>query len=264
MSAPTHRPVSQVDVLAIAARDRKFEGLLLSPDITLDRMELTESRFERCLFQIPTIRGAGLTSAEFSDCRFEPTRFANCKLGRARFVGCSLFDAGTKKGCTFAFCDLQAAEVVRSNLSSGSFEGCELYGVNAVDSIFRGARFPRSTFTKAISKRSMLTKAAFDRCNFSFADLSGLHLQGCEFLSCKLSEASLIDADLSQATLLRCALDRVEWDRAKLRKADLRGSNLSGLNLTALAEYAGLRISESEQAEILKHLGIEVDDSTSS
>lgn len=225
-------------------------------------MDLAGSRFERCLFQVPTLRGSDLSSAEFSDSRSEPTPFANCKLGGARFVGCALFGAGANKGCTFAFCELQATEIVRSNLSSGSFEDCALYGVSAVEGSFRGARFPRSTFTRAISKRSTLTIARFDRCNFSFADLSGLHLQGCEFLSCKLSEASLIDTDPSQATFLACALDRVEWDRAKLRKADLPGSNLSGLNLAVLADYAGVRISESEQAEILKLLGVDVDAST--
>jgi fluoroquinolone resistance protein len=262
MSEPTYRAATQADVLAIAARGRKFEGLRLSGEITLDQLDLAESRFERCLFQVPTIRGADFSGTEFQDCRFEPTRFANCKLGRARFVGCTLFDATSKKGCTFAFCDLQAAEIVRSNLSSVSFDGSELYGIKAVEGSFRGARFPRSTFTKAISKRSILTKATFDTCNFSFADLSGLYLQGCEFLSCKLSEASLIDADLSHATFLRCALDRVEWDRAKLRKADLRGSNLSGLNLAMLADYAGLRISESEGTEVLKHLGVDVDTAT--
>jgi fluoroquinolone resistance protein len=258
---PTYRAISQEAFLATVAGDRKFEGLLLSADLVLDQLDLTESRFERCLFRIPTIRSADFSGAEFNECKVEPTRFANCKVRKTRFVGCTFFDAGSKNGCTFAFCDLQSAEIVRSNLSGSAFEGCDLYGVSGVESSFRGARFPRSTFTKTISKRSMLTKASFDTCNFSFADLAGLHLQSCEFLSCKMSEVSLIDADLSHATILRCALDRAEWERAKLRKADLRGSNLSGLNLAVLADYAGLRISESEQAELLRHLGIDVDTS---
>jgi uncharacterized protein YjbI with pentapeptide repeats len=58
--------------------------------------------------------------------------------------------------------------------------------------------------------------------------------------------------------MLVCDLDRADWDRAKLRKADLRGSTLSGLNLAVLSDYAGLRISESEQSEILRQLGVEV------
>jgi hypothetical protein len=50
----------------------------------------------------------------------------------------------------------------------------------------------------------------------------------------------------------------VEWDRAKLRKADLRGSELSGLNLTVVSDYAGVMISDSEQSEILRQLGVDV------
>ena len=104
----------------------------------------------------------------------------------------------------------------------------------------------------------MLTKASFDKCNLSFADLSGLYLQNGEFLFCKFSETSFIDTDFSHSTILACDLDRAEWDRAKLRKADLRGSTLSGLNLAVGVHYSGLKISESEQSEILQQLGVEV------
>ena len=48
---PTYRAISQEAFLAIAAGDRKFEGLLLSADLVLDQLDLTESRFERCLFR---------------------------------------------------------------------------------------------------------------------------------------------------------------------------------------------------------------------
>ena len=58
--------------------------------------------------------------------------------------------------------------------------------------------------------------------------------------------------------MIGCSLDRIEWERAKLRQADLRGSDLSGLNLAVLSDYAGLKISDSEQAEILGQLGVDV------
>jgi len=83
-------------------------------------------------------------------------------------------------------------------------------------------------------------------------------LENCAFLSCRLSEASFIDTDLSHASMLSCALDRAEWDRARLGHADLQGSQLSGLNLALLADYAGLIVSESEQSELLRQLGIDV------
>ena len=58
--------------------------------------------------------------------------------------------------------------------------------------------------------------------------------------------------------MIACTLDRVEWERARLRRADLRGSRVAGLNLALLADYAGLVISESEQSDLLRQLGIDV------
>jgi fluoroquinolone resistance protein len=258
MADEGYRIVSREEFLALAAEDRSFEGLLLSPDLALDNADLAESRFERCLFQSMTVQAADFSEASFTDCRFEPSRFASCTWAKARLSGCSWFDADKKKGSTFAFCDLQAVEITKCNFATCIFERCDLYNLTAVDSSFRGVQFRQSTFSRAISKRSTLTKASFEGCNISFADLSGLFLQNCEFRSCKFPETSFIDSDLSGATLIGCDLDRVDWERAKLAKADLRGSSLSGLTLAVLTDYAGLKISDSEQAEILGNIGVEV------
>ncbi len=260
MTAPADdcRPLARAELLAILADEKLFDGVLFAADLVLDDLDLAEARFTRCHFQAPTVRGADFSDSVFETCRFEPMRWANCKLARSRLEGCTLFDTGTRKGCTFAFCDLTSAEIAKSNLATVAFERCDLHGMSAVDSSFRGASFRQSSFTRTLSRRSALTKAGFERCNFSFADLSGLFLQRAEFLSCKLSEASFIETDLGEATLRGCALDRVEWERARLRKADLRGSDLSGLNLTVLADYTGMMISDSAQAELLHGLGIDV------
>ncbi|SJZ94910.1 Pentapeptide repeat-containing protein [Enhydrobacter aerosaccus] len=254
---PIHRSIS-ADELLSTAHTRSFCNILFPPDLVLDEADLSESRFERCLFRVPLIRGVDFSGSIFEDCRFAPTRFASCKLPGTRFTGCTLFDVEQKKGSSFAFCDLQAAEMTKCNFATCSFERCDLYNVHAVECSFRGVQFGHSSFTKALSRRSTLARASFDGCNFSFGDLSGLQLQNCQFLSCKFSEASFIDTDLSDAMLSACQLDRVEWDRAKLRNADLRGSRLSGLNLAVLADYAGLTVSESEQSGLLEGLGIAV------
>ena len=68
-----------------------------------------------------------------------------------------------------------------ATLRPALFERCDLYNFNAAHSSFRGVQFRQSTFSKAISRRSTLTKASFEGCNISFADLSGLFLQNCEF-----------------------------------------------------------------------------------
>lgn len=250
--------MTQDELRALAQAGRTFTDLEFSSDLSLDDLDQTESRFERCRFALPAVRGADFSESTFNDCRFEPTRFANCKFARAALNGCTLFDVDKKTGSVFAFCDMHALVVEKCNLATCSFDRCDLHDLGALDSSFRGARFVHASFTKALSRRSTLTKVSFERCNLSFADLSELHLQNATFRSCRLSEASFIDTDLSDARLLECALDRIEWDKAKLKNADLSGSQLSGLNLAVLTDYAGLAISESEQTALLEQLGIRV------
>ena len=53
-------------------------------------------------------------------------------------------------------------------------------------------------------------------------------------------------------------IDRAEWDRARLSGADLQGASISGLNLALLADYAGLIVSQSQQHELLREIGVDV------
>src|SRR5262249_39664240 len=137
------------------------------PPLSLDDLDLAEARFEGCLFRLPALRGADFSASAFRDCRFEPARFASCTFAEAHFDNCSLFDVAQKKGCIFAFCDVQAAEMAKCNFATNSFERCDLYDLKAVECSFRGAQFDRSTFSKPLSRRSVLTKVAFDACNLS-------------------------------------------------------------------------------------------------
>jgi uncharacterized protein YjbI with pentapeptide repeats len=171
---PTYRSMTQEELQAVLAADRSFKDVRFPAELSLDELDVAESRFERCHFHGTALRGTDFSNGTFEDCRFEPMRAANCKLVRAKLQGCAFFDAGTRKGCTFAFCDLQGAEIAKCNLATGAFERCDLYGLAAVDSSFRGAHFRQSSFTKTLSRRSALTKGSFERCNLSFADLSGL------------------------------------------------------------------------------------------
>jgi len=255
---PAYRSISQDELFVLAETSRAFEGVRFPPEVPFDDLDCAGFRFTRCLFQCPTVRGADFSEAEFRDCMFATARFASCKFVDARFESCTFFDPEQKTGCTFAFCELRAVEMVRCNFSVNSFERCDLYNLRATECGFRGVRFHGSTFSRPISKKVVLTKAKFDKCNFSFADMSGLSLHGCELPSCKFSETALFDADLSDAVMIGSIIDRADWDRAKLSGADLRGAAISGLNLAVLADYAGLTISESQQESILAQLGVNV------
>src|SRR4029450_6222737 len=96
---------------------------------------------ERSHFQPPAPGGPDFPGAAFSDCTFEPMRLASCKLAKARLSGCSAFDAGKRKGCTFAFCDMHAAEVTKCNFATGTVERCDLYDFSAAASSVRGGSF---------------------------------------------------------------------------------------------------------------------------
>src|ERR1044071_6964093 len=103
MEGTTLQPISGEELAARLAGERVFSGVLFPADVALDELDLTESRFERCHFQASPVRGADFSGAGFSDCTFEPMRLANCKLVKTWLSGCSAFDAGKRKGCTFAF-----------------------------------------------------------------------------------------------------------------------------------------------------------------
>lgn len=255
---PAPRPLRQDELTGLANTGRKFEAIAFTSAVTLDELDLSDCLFVGCSFDLPAVRGADFSGARFEDCRFSPGRFASCKFPGTRFQGTDFFDADRKKGCTFAFCDLREVEAEECNYAVGSFERCDMHDFRARECSFRGVRFHASTFTKAVSKRMIVTRARFEACNFTFTDFSGVSLESCEFLTCKFLDTAFFDTNLTDAILRDCSLDKAEWERANLTRADFRGSTISGLNLAVLSGYAGLMIGESQQTELLERLGVSV------
>lgn len=257
-TTPTHKPLRQDELDAGLEASRLFEAVAFTAAVTLDELDLTECRFIDCIFEPPSIRGADFSGAHFKGCRFSPVRFASCKLAGARVHDSSFFDADQKKGSTFAFCDLRGVEAEKCNFAVNSFERCDMHDFGARECSFRGVRFHGSTFTKAISKRMIVTRARFEACNFTFTDFSGVSLESCEFQTCRFLDTAFFDVNFTDAILRDCSLEKAEWERANLTRADFRGSTISGLNLAVLSGYAGLMIGESQQTELLERLGVSV------
>ena len=255
---PTQKPLRQDELNALVKTTRVFEAVAFTSVVTLDELDLAECQFIDCIFDIPAIRGADFSGAQFKGCRFSPGRFASCKFTGARFQDINFFDADQKKGCTFAFCDLRDVDAEKCNFAVNSFERCDMHDFRAKECSFRGVRFHASTFTKAISKRVIVTRARFEACNFTFTDFSGVSLESCEFLTCKFLDTAFFDVNFTDAILRDCSLDKAEWERANLTRADFRGSTISGLNLAVLSGYADLMIGESQQTELLERLGVSV------
>src|SRR5580698_606287 len=84
-----YRPISQDELSASLAADRKFEGRAFPPDVSFDDLDCTKAQFADCLFQSPSIKGADFSEAAFRNCKFLPSRFASCKFADAQFTGCS-------------------------------------------------------------------------------------------------------------------------------------------------------------------------------
>ena len=145
---PAYRSISQEEFAAKAAADRTFAGLLLPPDLALDELDLTESRFYRCLFQVPIIRSADFSGSEFRDCKFEPARFASCKFAKARFHGCILFDVGKRKDAPSPSAPFRPPRSP-SAISRPAHLSVAIFMVSVPwNPASGGAQFHQSTFTK--------------------------------------------------------------------------------------------------------------------
>jgi len=159
---PVLHAISQEELRATAETSRNLQRHPVSSAIAC----AGGSRLHREPIRAVPVPRDGDPQCRFLRAAFEklPVRadaFLQLQLAGARFHGCALFDVQQKKGCIFAFCDIQAAEAVKCNFATSSFERCDLYNVRAVECSFRGAQFHASTFSKALSKRSTLTKASF-------------------------------------------------------------------------------------------------------
>ena len=97
-----YRGISQDELSASLAADRKFEGCVFPAGVTFDDLDCTKAQFVDCLFQSQSTKGADFSEAAFRNCKFVPSRFASSKFTDAQFTGCGFFDSESKTGCTFA------------------------------------------------------------------------------------------------------------------------------------------------------------------
>ena len=151
---------------------------------------------------------------------------------------------------TFAFCDLEAAEIAKCNLAT-----VQLRALRPLRLQCRGYELSRRAVPAIdpspgrLSRRSILTKASFDT----------LQHQLCRSVRTVPAELRVpvvqVLGDVvhryrpqPKRRLLGCSLDRVEWERARLTKADLRGvRSRRALIWRCSPTMRGVRISASEQ-----------------
>jgi fluoroquinolone resistance protein len=249
--------MTTIDTLArqIAAAE-PVQALRLSDD-HWPELDCAGARFTDCTFERVQFSNAMLEEAQFSNCRFIACRFSHAELASARFADCRFTDDGAK-GCSFAFSNLQRAEFSGCDLSQTVFDRTDMFAVEMRDCNLTGARFATADFSRALSRKTIETRAIFQDCKLDVADLSGVKLPGCSLNGCRLREADLSNADLTDADLTGSDLFQAILDGAKMAGVDLRGAEVSGVNLTRAADFVGVKVSDDQMFRLLEAMGVEV------
>jgi fluoroquinolone resistance protein len=220
--------------------------------------DLSEATFVGCAIERPQLSGVNLSGARFQRCRLPGWRLSHADLREASFEECTFSEPQTRSGLAAVFSNLEAARFRRCDLSLGLFDRSSLYDVEMLDCNLRGARFPKTDFSKSFGRSVVRASAVFRDCTLELADLSGAKLAGCALVRCDLREADFGGADLEGADLTGSNLFQAALTGARLAGADLRGAEVSGLDLAVLASREGMKITADQQFRLLTALGVDV------
>ena len=210
------------DFIKDARRPVRFQGIDFSGQ-DLSRLNLSSSRFERCLFGDTNLTAADLSNTHWQSCRAAQAVFRSATLEEAVFVNC----------------DLNNTLWQRSKLAHALFEGCKLTGANFVDSSTLGL--------------------VFKDCVLRSAILSGLSFYKTELHNLDFAEADLSYCDFRQAVFVEGgSLSLARVNNARFDQADLREASLHGLHLTDAKLFKGAIISKSQAGMLLAGLGLHV------
>lgn len=210
-----------------------------------------------CIFRDTGLLDADLTGAKFTACTFERVRFAGANLVDAVFSGCAFFDADSREGCDFGRADLDGAIFENCNLSTARFGLAGLFGASFRSCKAGGADFEEARFSRQAGRVSV-SRVAFVDTMLDMASFRAARLEDCLVSQCSLRQADLRQVSLARADLRGSDLSEANLGGAILDAADLRDATLFGMDLTALASFAGLKVSEDQLADLVRPLGIRV------
>jgi fluoroquinolone resistance protein len=213
--------------------------------------------FRRCVVQGAQIKGDGLAESVWEDCSFTRCAFVSCNLEHSRFEKVRFFDASSRKGCVFRFCNLRNVTFAASDLSMCRLTRSNAHELLARECRMRGFASEGTDFARMLG-RVRRNKATFEDCDLSDSSFARADLSACTFHRCILKDADLSSASLVYAELAHCDCRGTMLDEADLSNADLRQSRLDGIDLTTLTAYRGVQISAREQQHLLRSIGVEV------
>lgn len=126
---------------------------------TLDRIHLTDCRFDGCDLSGALLDEGVLTRVEFRECRMSGIVASRTKLRDVRFVDCRLDEASLRMAggerIEFVGCDLRGADLYEAKLVDARFATCDLRGAELSKAQLRGARLQGSKLDDIKGGRSL-------------------------------------------------------------------------------------------------------------
>ncbi|ASS64981.1 MULTISPECIES: pentapeptide repeat-containing protein [unclassified Paenibacillus] len=158
---------------------------LLVREAAVEERNTERSVAERVLWQHVTFADCRLDRLELTDCRFE-----NCDLSNIRLDGAVLHRV------EFHSCKLVGADLSGAVLRNVLFEDCQADYASFRFGNFKGVKFSGSSLNHADLYRSELAKTAFEDVQLDRAQLSGTRLSGIDLSTCEFHHLGVEMEDL--------------------------------------------------------------------
>jgi uncharacterized protein YjbI with pentapeptide repeats len=247
----------------------------------LARADLSDANLGGAILEDANLGLASLVRANLTGANASGAVFYKADLTRAAFHGADLtgadlteallrdtdFDGATVQLVTFLRTDLRGVRFRRADLSRVNIIEC-----NAVDVDFSEARLTSATFLgtqgagatfrcASLDNVRMVKGTAFDRADFTGANLTGGNLRGTSLVGAVFFEAQMNGTDLSECDLTDANLEGIVARSAMLLRTDLTRANLQDadlmLSVMGKAKVAGadLRRANLFRADLAKMAG---------
>lgn len=159
----------------------------------------TESFFETISFADLSLQEIELIGKHFDSCRFD-----HCDFSNAVFSECTFTD------CCFTNCNLSLVRIPHSQLSSISFTGCKMVGID-----WTAAEWRTTT-----TKKKIPFAIAFDNCILDYSIFMTMNLYKVRFGGCSLREVGFEGARMECADFTNSDLSGALFADTELTKAD--------------------------------------------
>jgi fluoroquinolone resistance protein len=199
----------------------------------------------------------GLSTLDFSDCRFSNCRFDGLDLTEATFVRCHFYDAETELACSFRHARLTEASFIECDISMVDFSFIDAFGLTLHKCRALGSNFHRAGMSNQISSKLYFCSAAFTENLFSYTNFTGVILEKCELQANRWQGGNFRGCSFAGSDLSRGEFREFDWREVNIRGCNLTDAELNGLDLR-IQDMTGVTIAQWQQQSLLESLGLVV------